>query len=100
MLLLGEPVDARTAQELGLVNRVIEDDALLPTALAVAESVAALPHEAVLQTKALLKLNTPDLAERMDRELEVFNAQLRSPAFREIATAFMEKRKPDPACWQ
>jgi enoyl-CoA hydratase/carnithine racemase len=100
MLLLGEPVDARTAHELGLVNRVVEDAVLLPTAQAVAEAVAALPPEAVLQTKALLKLNTSDLDERMEKELEVFGAQLRSPAFREIATAFLEKRKPDPAVWR
>jgi enoyl-CoA hydratase/carnithine racemase len=100
MLLLGEPIDARSAHALGLVNRVVEDDALLSTALAAAEAVAALPPEAVLQTKALLKLNTPDLARRMDKELELFEAQLCSPAFREIASAFMEKRQPDPARWQ
>lgn len=100
LLLLGETFDARTAHEIGLVNRVVEDDALLPTALAAAKAVAALPPEAVLQTKALLKMNTPDLAERIKTELELFGAQLRTPAFREMATAFMEKRKPNPAVWR
>lgn len=100
MLLLGKPIDARTAQEFGLVNRVVDDDGLLPTALAAAETVAALPPEAVLQTKALLKLNTPGLAERIAREMDVFSAQLRLPTFQEIAAAFMEKRKPDPTVWK
>jgi enoyl-CoA hydratase/carnithine racemase len=100
MLLLGEAVDARTAHELGLVNRVVDDATLLPTARALAETVAALPPAAVLQTKALLKLNTTDLNERMSKELLVFDAQLRSAAFREIATAFLEKRNPDVTIWK
>ncbi len=100
LLLLGEAIDARTAHEIGLVNRVVEDDALLSTALAAAKAVAALPPEAVRYTKALLKLNAPDLPDRMKKELELFGAQMRSPAFHEIATAFMEKRKPNPSVWR
>lgn len=100
LLLLGEPFDAATAQTLGLVNRVVAEEELFATAQAAARAVAALPPEAVLQTKALLKRNAPELAGRMAEEAEIFAAQLRTPAFREIAAAFMEKRAPDPSVWR
>jgi len=101
LLLLGEPFGAVTAYELGLVNRVVAEEELLATARAAAEALAALPPQALLRSKALLKgEQQPALAQRMEEEAAIFAAQLRTPEFREIATAFVEKRAPDPAVWQ
>ena len=55
MLLLGEPLDAATALEWGLVNRVVDDAALMDTAREMARRLAALPPQAVRLTKRLIK---------------------------------------------
>lgn len=95
LLLLGEPFGADTAYELGLANRVVEDAELLATARAAAAAIAALPSEAVEQSKRLLKRGAAGLKDAMEEEARVFGAQLRSAEFREAAAAFLEKRPPD-----
>jgi enoyl-CoA hydratase/carnithine racemase len=55
MTLTGDPVDAATALEWGLVSRVVAPDALLPTAHALAERVAANPPVTVRLAKRLLR---------------------------------------------
>jgi enoyl-CoA hydratase/carnithine racemase len=95
LLLLGEPMDAETAREWGFVNQVVPDDALMATARGIAARLAALPPEAVRQTKALIKNGRPDVPGRIAQELELFRERLRSPEAAEAFQAFVEKRKPD-----
>jgi enoyl-CoA hydratase/carnithine racemase len=95
LLLLGEPMDAETAREWGFVNQVVPDDALMATARGIAARLAALPPEAVRQTKALIKNGHPDVAGRIAQELGLFRERLRSPEAAEAFQAFVEKRKPD-----
>ena len=69
LLLTGESVSARRACELGLVNEVVPDAALLERTRQVAELLATCPRDAVAQTKALLaRLRMPraDEARRLD----------------------------------
>jgi len=54
LLLLGEIYDAREAQRLGLVNRVVPDDRLEAEAEAMARKMAALPQRAVKTNKLLV----------------------------------------------
>lgn len=95
LLLLGEPMDADTALQWGFVNRVVEGAALMDTARALAQRLAALPPEAVRLTKRLIRHGTPDLAGRIAEELRLFGERLTSPEAREAFAAFMEKRAPD-----
>jgi enoyl-CoA hydratase/carnithine racemase len=95
LLLLGDPMDAETAREWGFVNQVVPDDALMATARGIAARLAALPPEAVRQTKALIKNGRPDVPGRIAQELELFRERLRSPEAAEAFQAFVEKRKPD-----
>ncbi len=95
LLLLGEPLDASTAHEWGLVNRVVEDDELLPVARDMARRLAALPPQAVRLTKRLMKHGPPDVAGRIAEEIGLFSERLASPEAQEAFAAFMEKRKPD-----
>lgn len=53
-LLTGDRLGADAAVELGLANFVVEPDALLDEALAYAHRLAALPPQAVQETKAIL----------------------------------------------
>ena len=95
LLLLGEPLDASTAHEWGLVNRVVEDTALMDTARELARRLAALPPQAVRLTKRLIRHGTADVPARMAEELSLFGERLGSPEAKEAFAAFMEKRKPD-----
>jgi enoyl-CoA hydratase/carnithine racemase len=95
LLLLGEPLDAMTAQDWGLVNRVVEDDDLLPTARDIAQRLAGLPPQAVRETKRLMRHGARDVEARIAEELALFRERLGSPEAAEAFRAFMEKRKPD-----
>ena len=52
MLLTGEMIDAATAREFGLVNRVVPSDRLAETVIALAQTIAAKPPEAIRLGKA------------------------------------------------
>ncbi len=95
MLLLGEPLDAVTALEWGLVNRVVDDGVLMETARETARRLAALPPEAVRLTKRLMKHGEPTVAGRIREEMGIFSERLASAEAQEAFAAFMAKRKPD-----
>ncbi len=95
-LLLGEPFTAETAQDIGLVNRIVAPSEANALAQQQARKLAAKPLSSLLETKRLMKkANAPLLAERMAEEGASFGRMLTEPAAREAFTAFMEKRKPD-----
>jgi len=98
LLLLGEPFDAGTAREAGFVNRVVAADQLMETAMAAARKLAALPSQSLAVTKALMK-RPPDRSgiETIDEEAIYFADLVAAPAAKEIISAFLEKRAPDPA---
>ena len=92
MLFLGEPVDATTARDWGLVNRVVDDEALLQEARALADAAARQPAGAVRATKRLLRCGeSAEVSARMEEELRVFAERLRSPEFAAAAQAFFGK---------
>jgi enoyl-CoA hydratase/carnithine racemase len=95
LLLLGDGIDAKTALAWGLINQVVAGAVLMETARAMAARLAALPPEAVRQTKALMKHDTQDVPGRMEAELVIFKQRLVSPEAKEAFAAFAEKRKPD-----
>ncbi len=94
ILLLGEPIDAKTALALGLVNAVLPPDQVMPRALEVARKLADKAPNAVKLSKALMK-DRGAIAERMKQEGALFISQLSSPEVAEAIGAFFEKRKPD-----
>jgi enoyl-CoA hydratase len=53
LVALGEPIDAKRALELGMVNRVVPGTKLMSEARALAEQVAAVGRQAMAQTKRL-----------------------------------------------
>jgi enoyl-CoA hydratase/carnithine racemase len=96
LLLLGEPFGAELARELGLVNAVYPDEALLETAFRKARQLAAQPPASVRLTKALLKRpSEAAVSQTIEEELALFVELLKSPAAAEAFQAFLEKRKPD-----
>lgn len=95
-LLLGEAFGAEEAQQMGLVNRVLPADQLLPFAQAQAAKLVALPAASIRLTKSLMKGGQGAAVEaQMATEGKHFGAMLGAPEAREAFTAFFEKRKPD-----
>jgi enoyl-CoA hydratase/carnithine racemase len=95
MLLLGDALDAEAAHAAGFVYQVVDDAELMPVARALAGRLAALPPQAIRQTKQLMRRGKPDLEGRIGEELELFRARVQSPEAAEAFAAFMEKRAPD-----
>jgi enoyl-CoA hydratase/carnithine racemase len=90
--LTGEPIDAAEAARLGLVNRVVPSEELLPAALALAETLAAQAPLAVAQIKRVSA--NPDLDAGIAAEQEAFAQVFGSEDAREGIAAFLEKRPP------
>jgi 2-(1,2-epoxy-1,2-dihydrophenyl)acetyl-CoA isomerase len=91
--LLGERLPAQKALEWGMINRVYEDDELMPEAFQLAEALAAGPTEALrLIRQAYWKSidNTYEAQLRLERNLQKQAGQTRD--FREGVAAFLEKR--------
>jgi enoyl-CoA hydratase/carnithine racemase len=96
LALTGDAIDAATALEWGLVNRVVPDDRL-------DEAVAGLLSRATRGSRASKALGKQTLYAQLDRPeadaytiaLEVMAAASQTPAAREGMAAFLDKRKPD-----
>ena len=96
LLLLGDACDAAQAQAAGIVTRVVPAGEALAAAWQAAERLAALPRDAILTTKALMKrAHAAAITAQLAVEGEHFQRLLGEPAAREAFAAFMEKRAPD-----
>ena len=89
-------VDAATALSLGLVNKVVPADQLLPAALELAEKLAHGPTRGLGLTKRAMNhaLTTP-LNEALDYEAFLQEIAGRSVDHHEGVQAFLEKRTPN-----
>jgi enoyl-CoA hydratase/carnithine racemase len=96
LLMLGRAVDGRRAFELGLVTAVVPQDELLATAGATAASLAALPAEAMRQTKRLLKgSGRAELIGRIREELQLFGERLESAETKAAIARFFARARPE-----
>lgn len=95
MLVLGAPFSAERARAAGLVNDVIESDALEAKVLGAAARLAAKPPEALALARRLVRGDPADIDARIGEEARAFRARLASPEAREAFRAFLEKRPPD-----
>ncbi len=96
LFLLGAPLTAQRAYEMGLVNAVLARDAVLPTAFGAAQQLAEKPKGAVLACKELMKrAYRAEVDRALREEVEIIRKRLDSPETREALSAFLEKRKPD-----
>ena len=95
LALLGDKLAATQAEEWGLIWRCVEDDELLPTAMAAARQLAAGPTRSYVRTREAMEagLLMPFEA-ALDLERDYQRELGRSDDYREGVTAFMEKRAP------
>jgi enoyl-CoA hydratase/carnithine racemase len=96
LLLTGEMVEAREAQAMGLVSRVVPDAEVLDQALALAETIASMPPLAVAQIKEVVRLGADaPLATALALERKAFQLLFATRDQKEGMRAFLEKRKPN-----
>jgi enoyl-CoA hydratase/carnithine racemase len=93
LLMTGDFIDARRAHEIGLYQRVVTQEQLMPEAMALAEKLALGPAPALTVTKRALDAEFElGLEEALRYEAEVQGALMEHPNFREAYQAFREKR--------
>ena len=95
ILLMGRPIGAEEAYRIGLVNKVVPQDKLMPTAKEWAEVICRAGPLAVRAAKeAMIRGHSLTLEEglRLENSLEAY--LFGTEDFTEGTTAFVEKRKP------
>jgi enoyl-CoA hydratase len=93
MILTGEPVDAAEALRVGLVNRVVPRERLLPEAEALARAILARGPAAVrLAMQAVYHGNDLPLGEGQLLEATLFGIACGTEDMKEGTRAFLEKR--------
>ena len=92
MMLLGEKIPAAQALEWGLVNRVVPDADLMPTALALANTLASGPMAMGLIRKAVWASLDASWTEQLHHERMAQRIAGKSEDFREGVSAFLQKR--------
>ncbi len=96
MVLTGKPVTAREAEAMGLVSEVVADAEVLPAALALAQTIAAMPPLAVQQIKEVMLAGADaPLETALMLERKAFQLLFDSKDQKEGMRAFAEKRRPD-----
>jgi len=92
-LLLARPFDGKEALAAGLVSRLVAPEELDQAADAVAAELAALPREATILTKRLMRQGMKDAVEAaMQREGAMFMERLGSPETMQAMMSFFSKK--------
>jgi enoyl-CoA hydratase/carnithine racemase len=95
LLLLGDSIDAATAERYGLVNRVVPHEALMESALDWARRLARGPSLALSMTKRLLVgEQSIDLASAIEAEAQAQALLMMGEDHRRFYEAFAAKQKP------
>ncbi len=92
MALLGERLPAAKALEWGLINRVVPDAELMPTAMALAGELARGPASLGLIRQTIWDSLDTDWADQLSLEAKRQSIAGRTEDFREGVAAFLQKR--------
>jgi 2-(1,2-epoxy-1,2-dihydrophenyl)acetyl-CoA isomerase len=96
LMLTNGTLSAADAHLFGLVGRLVEDDELRDSAIALAHAIAAGPVRAMVRTRALVRRAAiRTLEEQLDDEAQLIAESAADPEGREGVRAFVEKRTPD-----
>jgi enoyl-CoA hydratase/carnithine racemase len=95
LLMLGDTIDAATAERYGLATRVVPSDRLADETRALASRLADGPGQALAMTKRMLNNEWGmDLASAIEAEAQAQALLLMSEDHKEFYRAFTEKRPP------
>jgi enoyl-CoA hydratase/carnithine racemase len=93
LLVLGKTFNAEQAYQYGLVNEVCLPEELISTAQAIADKIAALPQDALMTTRRLLKEATAQMLPTvMANEAKEFVRLMKSDDCKSILAKFFEPK--------
>jgi 2-(1,2-epoxy-1,2-dihydrophenyl)acetyl-CoA isomerase len=96
LMLTNGSLNASEAHLFGLVGRLVEDEVLTESAVALAHEIAAGPVRAMVRTRSLVRrAATRTLDEQLDDEAQLIAESAADPEGIEGVRAFVEKRSPD-----
>jgi enoyl-CoA hydratase len=96
LIFTGQPIDARRALDIGLVNRVVPPETLMPAAMDMAHTIARQGQLALAQAKRVINhgLDRP-LPEACRMETDAFVSLFTTQDQKEGMQAFVAKRRPN-----
>jgi enoyl-CoA hydratase/carnithine racemase len=95
LLFLGKPISAFEAQSLGIVNKVVPREELMPESLKMATSFAEKsPSIMALGRQSFVRANDLDYRRNIENQIETLCNVFQTHDGREGLAAFLEKRKP------
>ena len=93
LAMTGDKLPAEEAERIGLIWRCVDDAALMDTALAMAQRLAAMPSRALAATRRVIDAGSrSSLAEAVTLEARTQGELGRAPDFAEGVAAFLGKR--------
>lgn len=96
LIFTGKMIDAKTAEAMGLINRVVPPDQLKSVAEEVAKDIMSKPPLAIKLSKYLVNISDHvDLRTGLACEAEAAGLMASTEDFKEGVNAFIEKRKPE-----
>ena len=93
LLVMGRPLSAAEAREAGIVNTVVEPDAVEATALKAAREIAALLPTTVAVTRGLMRGHLDAVMKQIEAESSHFRDLLQSDEARSAFAAFLARKK-------
>lgn len=91
MLLLGEPLSAVDGERFGLINKVIDSEALDQTVTEVANKLARKPADALRTSRTLLNARKQHYMEIIEREGQEFGRLMKTDEFKNNLEKFLNK---------
>jgi enoyl-CoA hydratase/carnithine racemase len=96
LLLLGDEIDAATAERIGLANWVVADEQLIPKARSLAQRLAEGPGLALAMTKRMLENEqNMDLISALEAEAQAQARMMMGDDHRRFYEAFQRKGRPE-----
>ncbi len=96
---LGFRFTAQRFYEVGFINRLVEADQLMPTALSMAEHLLTLPPASRVNTVHMMRQMRPAAGADMERLADALHDHGAKSDLMESRAAFAEKRKPNFKGW-
>ena len=92
-LVMGHPLNATRARDLGIANLVVDPHHVDAEALKAAREISALPAGAVAAARALMRGKPEEVQSHIDQESRVFSERLRSPEAKAAFEAFFARKR-------
>ena len=95
MLLSGNPVNAKEALEMGLVDRVVAPEEVMGTATDIAKDLLGMSRDVLASQKAIVAKRLEASEEESNEfSIQEFIKRFKTPQPKEAMEAYLEKRPP------